>query len=82
VTIARFNPAGDRVLLTRGEIVDGFGVDQISCSLGLTVKVPDAKALFKKATNYGGHLVMAYGDYVQDICELSEMMPFSVETVG
>jgi len=82
VTIARFNPAGDRVLLTRGEIVDGFGVDQISCSLGVTLKVPDAKGLFKKATNYGGHLVMAYGDHIRDICELSEIMPFAVEIVG
>ncbi|MBN1851933.1 MAG: hypothetical protein JW829_04385 [Pirellulales bacterium] len=81
VTIARFNPAGDRVLITRGTIVDGFGVEQISCSLGVTVQVPDAKALFKKSANYGGHLVMAYGDYIQDICDLSDFMPFHVETV-
>lgn len=81
VTLARFNPAGDRVLVTRGEIVNGYGLDQISCSLGVTVTVPDARMLFKKSTNYGGHLVMAYGDYVEEVSDLSELMPFEVETV-
>ncbi len=81
VTIARANPGQTKILMTKGEIVDGFGVDQIGCSLGVRVKVQDARQLFRHAADYGAHFVMAYGDYTSQMEDLSRIAGFELVTV-
>ena len=81
VTIARANPGQTKILLTKGEIQEGFGFDKISCSLGVRIKVRDTLKLFRHAADYGGHLVMAYGDYIEPMKDLSEMMNFDLFVV-
>ena len=81
VTIARANPGQTKILITKGEILDGFGVDQISCSLGVRVKLEDTLNLFRHAADYGGHFVMAYGDYINQMQELSRVAGFDLLVV-
>jgi L-fucose isomerase-like protein len=81
VTIARANPGQTKILLAKGEIQEGFGFDKISCSLGVRIKVHDTLKLFRHAADYGGHLVMAYGDYIEPMKDLSEMMNFDLSIV-
>ncbi|UCD48671.1 MAG: hypothetical protein JSW27_14195 [Phycisphaerales bacterium] len=81
VTIARANPGQTKILMTTGEIVDGFGVDQIGCSLGVRVKIQDARKLYRHAADYGAHFVMAYGDYVDQMQNLSRVVGFDLELV-
>jgi hypothetical protein len=81
VTIARANPGQTKILVTRGEILDGFGVDKISCSLGVRIKHENTLRLFRHAADYGGHLVMAYGDYINQMQDLSRVAGFDLHVV-
>jgi hypothetical protein len=81
VTIARANPGQSRILLTKGHILEGGGVDRIGCSLSVTVKHENVLQFFRKAADYGGHFVMAYGDYIHDIQALGRMMKFETDVV-
>jgi hypothetical protein len=78
VTIGRFDPKGERLLITRGEIVGGAGVDQISCTLSAYVQVKDIDDFFHKAADFGNHSVMLYGDYSGQLRRLGEIIPFEV----
>jgi len=81
VTVARANPGQTKILAARGEIIDGFGVDQISCSLGVRVKVAGVKELFRQAADFGAHFVMAYGDYMDTLADLGRVAGFELVTV-
>jgi L-fucose isomerase-like protein len=81
VTIARANPGQTKILITKGEILDGFGLDEIGCSLGVRIKHEDTLRLFRSAADYGGHLVMAYGDYIDPMQDLSRMIGFDLVVV-
>ena len=81
VTIARANPGQTKILLARGEILEGFGFDKISCTLGVRIKVRDTLKLFRNAADYGGHLIMAYGDYIEQMEDLSKVMNFDLLVV-
>jgi L-fucose isomerase-like protein len=81
VTIARANPGQTKILLARGEIQEGFGFDRISCTLGVRIKVRNTLKLFRNAADYGGHLIMAYGDYIEQMEDLSKVMNFDLLVV-
>jgi L-fucose isomerase-like protein len=81
VTIARANPGQTKILMTKGQIVEGFGVDQIGCSLGVRVKIPDARELYRRAADFGAHFVMAYGDYIDHMENLSRVAGFRLVVV-
>jgi hypothetical protein len=81
VTIARANPGQTKILVTKGEIVDGLGLNEISCSLGVRIRLADTLKLFRSAADYGGHLVMAYGDYVSPMEDLSHVVGFDLMVV-
>lgn len=81
VTIARANPGQTKILLTRGEIQEGFGFNQISCSLGVRIKMRDTLKLFRNAADYGGHLIMAFGDYIEQMEDLSKVMNFDLMVI-
>jgi hypothetical protein len=78
VTLARFDPTGTRLLAVRGEIAGSAGVDQVGCALSAHIKVRDIVDLFHKELDFGHHLAVVYGDYVQDVKELGEIMGFRV----
>lgn len=78
VTLARFNPAGDKALVAAGEVVGGHGLDRIGCSLAVDVKVKDVMDLFEKEQDFGHHLALVYGDYTDEIVRLGKLMGFDV----
>jgi len=78
VTLARFDPTGTKVLVIKGEIVGCGGFDQVGCSLSVHIKVRDIVDLFHKELDFGHHLAMVYGDYLDEIKELGEIMGFEV----
>jgi hypothetical protein len=81
VTIARANPGQTKILVTKGEILDGFGMDKISCSLGVRIKHEDTLSLFRHMADYGGHLIMAFGDYINQMQDLSRIAGFELVVV-
>jgi len=49
-------------LVIKGEILRGINFNDISCSLGVDIKVKDAVEFFHQASNFGYHLTMVFGD--------------------
>jgi L-fucose isomerase-like protein len=81
MTIARFNPFGNSLLLTRGSIIDGVTGDGCGCDQSVTLQIPDGDSFFDKQQNYGHHLSLVYGDYCEQIKDLGDLMGFEVELV-
>jgi hypothetical protein len=81
VTLARFDPLGTKICLAKGEIVGCSGFNKgtlIGCSLAAHIKVPDAREVLRKLSDFGTHLSMVYGDYTREIQELADMMDLEV----
>jgi len=78
VTLARFNPGGDKVLVAAGTVVGGDGFDKIGCSLAVDVEINNVGDLFEKEQDFGHHLAMVYEDYTEDILRLGKLMGFDV----
>ena len=74
VTLARFNPAGTKVLVAKGEIAGSDGFDKVGCSLSAHIKVRDIVELFHKELDFGHHLAMVYGDYVPHLVECCRVL--------
>ena len=66
------NPALVKSLLASNE------ADLIGCTLTAHIKVPDARVSMKKLCEFGSHLTMVYGDYTEEICDLSDMLDLDV----
>jgi len=79
VTLGRFSPSAEKILIMKGEIVRGLNFNEIGCSLGVEIKLSDAMRYFHLASDFGHHLAMVYGDYTQKMRKLGELMGF--ETV-
>jgi hypothetical protein len=45
------------------------------------IKHEDTLRLFRHAADYGGHLVMAYGDYINQMQDLGQMIGFDLVVV-
>ena len=80
VTIAAFNSDFARLLVIKGEIVGSFGYDEVGCRLMASVRVPDVAKLYQQVHRLGftGHHAMVYGDYMEDLVKLGEVMGFEV----
>jgi len=78
VTLARFDPEAEKILLVKGEILKGINFNEIGCSLGLEIKVSDAMEYFHKAADFGHHLAMIYGDYTDEIKKMGKLINFEV----
>ena len=80
-TIARFDPSGMKVLVSRGEVISGTGREGYGCEQSVTLSVPDCYELWRSSQNYGHHFSLVYGDYTEDIRDLGDMMKFDVELI-
>jgi hypothetical protein len=81
VTIARVDPTATRLLLTRGEIIDGFNEERGCRGLRVHIKIPDIVEFFHKKADFGNHMTMVYGDYTRQIKKLGEIMKFEIVDV-
>jgi hypothetical protein len=87
VTVVRMNPAATKVLLLKGMLVgsSGWGKDELGCSVAAHVKpadTGDSLAFVRKQKDYGNHLVWTYGDYVNDMVQLCDMLGMQTEVVS
>jgi len=83
VTLARFNPAGTKLVVSKGEITGGSsGLDEIGCSTRVSIRVPNAIEFFHEQANTGHHLAVVYGDYTQELKGLGDLMDFELVEIG
>jgi L-fucose isomerase-like protein len=83
VTLGRFDPTANKMLLIKGEIIKGNnfktqGPSGWSCILGVDIKISDGMEYFHRTADFGHHLAMVYGDYTEEIKKLGSIMQFEV----
>jgi len=87
VTVARMNPTATKVLLLKGMLVgsSGWGEDKLGCSVEAHVKpvdTGDSVVFVRKQKDYGNHLIWTYGDYVDDMVQLCDILGLQTEVVS
>ena len=87
VTVARMNPTATKVLLLKGILVgsSGWGEDKLGCSVEAHVKpvdTGDSAVFVRKQKDYGNHLIWTYGDYVDDMVQLCDILGLQTEVVS
>jgi hypothetical protein len=53
--------------------------DVVGCTLRCLIKVPDARNFFRKQGRYGNHPAAVYGNHLEALRELGEMIGVEVE---
>jgi L-fucose isomerase-like protein len=76
VTLARFDPAGKKLLILPGEISGGGGLDGYGCSQKVSIKVRDCKETVRIMHDFGHHLAMVYDDWTDPIRDLAVLAGF------
>lgn len=87
VTVARMNPTATKVLLLKGTLIgsSGWGEDKLGCSVEAHIKPiesGDSEVFVRKQKDYGNHLIWTYGDYVEDMVQLCDMLGLETEVVS
>jgi hypothetical protein len=87
VTVVRMNPTATKVLLLKGILVGSSGWDQdkLGCSVEAHIKpvdTGDSMAFVRKQESYGNHLIWTYGDYVDNMVQLCDMLGLQTEVVS
>jgi L-fucose isomerase-like protein len=81
VTFCRMTPMADKLLVVKGEMESGNGMESWGCSLNAVIKVKDARKYYKKAMQTGHHFSLIYGDYTQEMEQLAEILGIDFEIV-
>jgi len=81
VTIGRFDPSGTKMLVTKGRIIGGGGLTGYGCAQNINVEIPNGYEFWRESQNFGHHLALAYGDYVNKIRDLGNLMNFEVISI-
>ena len=74
ITMCRFSPDAERMFIGSGEIIMGGGYEGNNCSQLVYYKVKDQANTWKAQCLAGNHVVLVYGDYVQDLIDLAESL--------
>jgi len=77
VTLGRFNPAADTLSVKTGKVVRSE-YNEIYCSPFYYIQMDCARKFMHHLAKFGHHQVLIFGDYVQMLEELSEIMGFQV----
>jgi L-fucose isomerase-like protein len=82
VTLGRFDPTASKMLVTSGTIIGGEGLEGTGCAQGVHIQIANGKKLLREMQNFGHHLAMAFGDHLDDIQDLSDMLKFEAVRVA
>ncbi|MFC1557930.1 hypothetical protein ACFL40_01105 [candidate division KSB1 bacterium] len=82
VTIGRFDPAGKKLLITKGTIVGEKELfNDLGCAQNVDIKITNGRELWRENQNFGPHVTMVFGDYINEIRDLGELMDFKVVNI-
>ncbi|HIW20532.1 MAG TPA: hypothetical protein H9887_00695 [Candidatus Dorea intestinavium] len=77
VTLGRFNPAGDTMILKTGEVIR-TEFDDVYCSPYYYIKMDDAREYMHNLAGFGHHNVLIFGDYTKMIKKIAKVMGFKI----
>lgn len=74
VTVIRIDPKCEKMLVFRGKIKGQLGYKRQNCSTAVVYEVSDARAAYEKTCEFGSHMALVYGDYVDDLREVCNVL--------
>lgn len=80
ITVARFGPDAKTLFVARGTIVGSVGHDLNGCTQGVLYTVENRADFFSKQCSFGNHMPLVYGDWLDEVVELGEMLGLKVVT--
>ena len=78
VTLCRIAPDLNHMFIERATILCNDGYERTSCNGGFVFTVEDRKKFWNAAKRAGNHICAVYGDYVEDMEVLAEMLDMEV----
>lgn len=78
-TFGRFNPLTTKLLITKAEVIGMVGFDEERCSTEAVIHIKDPEGFHIRSAYYGHHFVGVYGDYIQEIVHLADMLNIEIE---
>lgn len=78
ITMCRYSPNCDKILVSRGKILSGFGYDMDNCTHGVLFQVDDSQAFFDAQIQMGIHTPFVYGDYYDELVQLGKILGLEV----
>lgn len=78
ITLMRFNPQCNQILVAKGTVVRGYGYETTGCTEGLYFTVDSKLDYFKKQSKFGLHMPAVFGDHVEDVKMLGEVLGMEV----
>lgn len=78
ITLLRFNPECTKIMVAKGTVVGGFGYGTTGCSEGIYFSVEDKLDYFRKQARFGLHMPTVFGDHVEDVKRLGEVLGLEV----
>jgi len=80
ITLLRMHPNGKKMFAVKGEIVLGVNMDKKGCDTGFYWRVADVRDFFKKELEFGHHYAWVFGDYIEDLKEIGDILGIEVVT--
>lgn len=74
MTLCRFSPDGEKLMIAQAEVISGDGYHVPNCSEVVYFRIRNVDEFFKAQTSFGLHMVMVYGDYKQQLIDLAKSM--------
>jgi L-fucose isomerase-like protein len=78
VTVGRFDPSASKILVTKGTITGGGGLEGLGCAQNVDIQIPNGYEFWRESQNFGHHLACVYGDYINSMRDLGQIMGFEV----
>ncbi len=77
VTICRFDPSGEKLLLKTGEVLKSEYTETY-CSPYYYVKVDDTRKYIHNIMDFGHHQVLIFGDYTKQLYQVAKLLNFKI----
>jgi len=84
VTLLNIDPLARKLMVARADLVKTVGYDDttdralIGCSLQAHLRLRDYRDFMYRQQDFGTHVAMAYGDYVEDVKKFGDVMGMEV----
>lgn len=80
ITLMRFDPLCEKIMVAKGTVLGGFGYNATGCTEGIYFEVADKYEYFHKQAKFGLHMPLVFGDHIDDVKMLGEVLGMEVVT--
>lgn len=78
VTLLRIDPTCSKMLVAASKVKGQFGLKNNNCTTALVQQTADAKDFFEKQLEFGSHMAVVYGDYVEELKAVGKVLGLEV----